>query len=124
MKRIVCGALTALAVTTVSAEDLRIVGPGDAFFTGKDLHEYCKAGGPFMHRYVAGLRDLTGRSALILDSLSGVSKATDTGVEFGLQRPGSFCPPPRVTVEQATELLQVPSRLTEKAGRDRTCTVQ
>jgi hypothetical protein len=108
MKRIIYGALAALTVlanvsSTAAADNP--TGPVGAFFTGNELQVRCRFATQLVASYVAGLWDMRVQSALILDGLLRLRGVADAGVEYGLQRLGVFCPPPGVTIGQATDVF-------------------
>jgi hypothetical protein len=60
-----------------------------------------------MWGYTAGLWDLTGHGAFVVDGLplGAPSQMTNAVVEYGLRRLGIFCPPHGVTIQQAADVF-------------------
>jgi hypothetical protein len=108
MKLIVYSALMALTITRTEAGAAeKVTGPDNAFFSGNDVHEYCQQNGAFILGYTAGLWDQMVHSAFVLEVVphNGPSQSVTAEIEYGRQLLGVFCPPDRVTVQQATDVF-------------------
>jgi hypothetical protein len=109
MQAILYGAMlaTATAALTVTAAIAAesVTGPDTGFFNGNDVHKFCDQN--IMLGYAAGLWDQMTHSAFVFEVVprSGPPQMVKAEIEYGRQLLGVFCPPDRVTVQQATDVF-------------------
>jgi hypothetical protein len=76
------------------------------FFSGNDVHSWCREDRPMALAYTAGLWDATVRSAFVIDTtFRGLNKVAEVQTDFGLERLGGFCGPKSVTAGQVTDVF-------------------
>jgi hypothetical protein len=83
------------------------------FFTGNDMHLWCQSNRAMALAYTAGAWDTSARTWIVLDNLMprGRSGAIDkesmvaATVNLGKELLVGYCEPPRVTVDQVTDVF-------------------
>jgi ABC-type sugar transport system substrate-binding protein len=94
-------ALCAFVASAAGATEI----PLRTFYSGNDVYGFCQHDRAVAFAYVAGLYDEAAHAAFAIDSMRGLGKSGDAGVDFALRRVVGYCKPEHATLEQVTDVF-------------------